>query len=281
MQPPPPTTSAAAGGGGAEDPFGDIVIPPDLLLLDGDEEEAAMAMGMGYGVCAYGGAVEEEGQRRRLPEEAQVEEHGAGGEGEAEEEEERLSMVYRGKDVRLRRRAAAEGVETIILLLNGYEIAPQYAKPNLTHLVQPIVVPQDFDRTAALTRYRQKRKSLLRYDVKADYSIRREVASRITRKRGKFVASCKKPDNSVAPAVAHRCQGETTDECTFCDNCGESREVTPMMRRGPNGNRTFCNACGLMWAKARKIRNLMSPACGRPARKSVTMHERQPPPPDI
>ncbi|XP_025828797.1 GATA transcription factor 20-like [Panicum hallii] len=116
-------------------------------------------------------------------------------------------------------------VETILMLLNGYELAPaQSARPQLTHLVQPIVVPRDFDRTAAVSRYREKRKSTLKFDVKADYSIRREIAS-------------------------------------SCANCGESSEATPMMRRGPSGYRTFCNACGLMWAKNNKIRKLTSAAC--------------------
>ncbi|PUZ45284.1 hypothetical protein GQ55_8G209800 [Panicum hallii var. hallii] len=110
--------------------------------------------------------------------------------------------------------------------------------------VQPIVVPRDFDRTAAVSRYREKRKSTLKFDVKADYSIRREIASRIARRRGKFVSSEKSSENSAA-AAARRRQGETT-ELEHCANCGESSEATPMMRRGPNGYRTFCNGCGLI-----------------------------------
>ncbi|KAL6654059.1 hypothetical protein ACP70R_007524 [Stipagrostis hirtigluma subsp. patula] len=238
-QPQPSSAGAGAGGGGAgggggevEDPFDDIVIPPDLLLFDGDDE-------------GYGAAKEEEevDQQPWLPD-AQAEII-AGGGGGGEEDEERLSMAYQGQTF-VFDSVPPQKVETILLLLNGYEIAPQYARPQLTHLVQPIVVPQDFDRTAALKRYQQKRKS--KSDVKkADYSIRREIASRIARRRGKFVGSGKKPD-STAPDAARHFQGETT-ELAFCDNCGESSEVTPMMRRGPNGYRTFCNACGLMWAK--------------------------------
>jgi len=81
-------------------------------------------------------------------------------------------------------------VETILMLLNGYELAPpQSSRPQLTHLVnhtasdnthssvplliqrdnlqnsehfthqvQPIVVPRDFDRTAAVSQHREKRK---------------------------------------------------------------------------------------------------------------------------
>lgn len=33
-----------------------------------------------------------------------------------------------------------------------------------------------------------------------------------------------------------------------CHHCGISAKSTPMMRRGPDGPRTLCNACGLMWA---------------------------------
>ncbi|RVX03665.1 GATA transcription factor 28 [Vitis vinifera] len=33
-----------------------------------------------------------------------------------------------------------------------------------------------------------------------------------------------------------------------CRHCGISEKSTPMMRRGPEGPRTLCNACGLMWA---------------------------------
>jgi hypothetical protein len=33
-----------------------------------------------------------------------------------------------------------------------------------------------------------------------------------------------------------------------CVHCGIGERSTPMMRRGPAGPRTLCNACGLMWA---------------------------------
>ncbi|RWV81060.1 hypothetical protein BHE74_00027120 [Ensete ventricosum] len=37
-------------------------------------------------------------------------------------------------------------------------------------------------------------------------------------------------------------------ETSSCHHCGISSKSTPMMRRGPDGPRTLCNACGLMWA---------------------------------
>lgn len=33
-----------------------------------------------------------------------------------------------------------------------------------------------------------------------------------------------------------------------CTHCGISSKCTPMMRRGPSGPRSLCNACGLFWS---------------------------------
>ncbi|KAJ0960647.1 hypothetical protein J5N97_001475 [Dioscorea zingiberensis] len=41
-----------------------------------------------------------------------------------------------------------------------------------------------------------------------------------------------------------------------CHHCGISAKSTPMMRRGPDGPRTLCNACGLMWANKGTLRDL-------------------------
>nr|CAB3471314.1 unnamed protein product [Digitaria exilis] len=41
-----------------------------------------------------------------------------------------------------------------------------------------------------------------------------------------------------------------------CHHCGTSATATPMMRRGPDGPRTLCNACGLMWANKGLLRDL-------------------------
>uniref|UniRef100_A0ACD5TVD1 Uncharacterized protein n=1 Tax=Avena sativa TaxID=4498 RepID=A0ACD5TVD1_AVESA len=46
------------------------------------------------------------------------------------------------------------------------------------------------------------------------------------------------------------------DEPTRCLRCGISANATPHMRRGPEGQRTLCNACGIAWAKG-KMRKLI------------------------
>ncbi|GMQ01471.1 hypothetical protein CsSME_00048107 [Camellia sinensis var. sinensis] len=42
----------------------------------------------------------------------------------------------------------------------------------------------------------------------------------------------------------------------LCTHCGISSKSTPMMRRGPAGPRTLCNACGLKWANKGVLRDL-------------------------
>ncbi|KAL2924486.1 GATA transcription factor 20 [Bienertia sinuspersici] len=51
-----------------------------------------------------------------------------------------------------------------------------------------------------------------------------------------------------------------------CSHCGVSENETPAMRRGPDGPRTLCNACGLMWANKGTLRNLSK------ARRSLLDH---------
>jgi hypothetical protein len=46
-----------------------------------------------------------------------------------------------------------------------------------------------------------------------------------------------------------------------CGNCGTTSHATPLMRRGPNGVRSLCNACGLWFAR----RGTMRPVEGAPA----------------
>ena len=52
-----------------------------------------------------------------------------------------------------------------------------------------------------------------------------------------------------------------------CSNCGCTSHATPLMRRGPNGVRSLCNACGLWFAR----RGTMRPVEGGPV--NPAMHE--------
>jgi hypothetical protein len=50
-----------------------------------------------------------------------------------------------------------------------------------------------------------------------------------------------------------------------CSNCGCTSHATPLMRRGPNGVRSLCNACGLWFAR----RGTMRPVEGGPVLPSA------------
>ncbi|KAM0039262.1 putative transcription factor TIFY family [Helianthus debilis subsp. tardiflorus] len=65
-------------------------------------------------------------------------------------------------------------------------------------------------RLASLMRFREKRKER-NFEKKIRYTVRKEVA-------------------------------------LSCRHCGVNEKSTPMMRKGPDGPKTLCNACGLMWA---------------------------------
>lgn len=41
-----------------------------------------------------------------------------------------------------------------------------------------------------------------------------------------------------------------------CQHCVDNENNTPLMRHGPAGEKTLCNACGIVWAKKRKLRDL-------------------------
>ncbi|KAL0917535.1 hypothetical protein M5K25_012602 [Dendrobium thyrsiflorum] len=48
---------------------------------------------------------------------------------------------------------------------------------------------------------------------------------------------------------------EGPEDLRRCIHCGVGARSTPHMRRGPEGPRTLCNACGLAWRKERKAGN--------------------------
>ncbi|KAI3758396.1 hypothetical protein L6452_05957 [Arctium lappa] len=111
-------------------------------------------------------------------------------------------------------------------------------------------------RAASLSRFRQKRKERC-FEKKIRYNVRQEVARRMNRKKGQFVTS--QSSKESAPWNTGEAEGAAQDEVpvtTTCAHCGTCSTDTPMMRRGPAGPRTLCNACGLFWANRGTMRDL-------------------------
>ncbi|CAJ1972961.1 unnamed protein product [Sphenostylis stenocarpa] len=87
-------------------------------------------------------------------------------------------------------------------------------------------------RAASLNRFRQKRKQLC-FANKIRYRTRQEATLRVHRSKSQIILS-----------KIH----ESGQEDIHSVNCGISSKYTPMMRRGPSGPGSLCNACGLSWA---------------------------------
>ncbi|XP_074564311.1 GATA transcription factor 24-like isoform X1 [Curcuma longa] len=114
-------------------------------------------------------------------------------------------------------------------------------------------------RLASLMRFREKRKER-NFEKKIRYTVRKEVASRMQRNKGQFTSSKSKTDSSIGDATgANQESGSPENKipgASACHHCGISAQSTPMMRRGPDGPRTLCNACGLVWANKGMMRDL-------------------------
>ncbi|XP_048428377.1 GATA transcription factor 28 isoform X2 [Pyrus x bretschneideri] len=165
-----------------------------------------------------------------------------------------------------------EKVQAVLLLLGGHEVPPgmpavpvttQHDNRALTSIPQRLSVPQ---RLASLIRFREKRKER-NFDKKIRYTVRKEVALRMQRKKGQFTSSKPNSDDS-ASAITSWGSNENLDQDAngsipqeaVCLHCGTNEKCTPMMRRGPDGPRTLCNACGLMWANKGTLRDLSKAA---------------------
>nr|PNR63460.1 hypothetical protein PHYPA_001886 [Physcomitrium patens] len=176
-----------------------------------------------------------------------------------------LTLSYQG-EVYVFDTVPPKKVQAVLLLLGGREIPPGMSGVNmfshhhkgLTELPARMNMPQ---RLASLTRFREKRKERC-YDKKIRYTVRKEVAQRMQRKKGQFASS--RPTQEEGAPVANwdgtLAPGQTVapgvhPEVT-CVHCGIGERSTPMMRRGPAGPRTLCNACGLMWANKGVLRDL-------------------------
>ncbi|XP_051114391.1 GATA transcription factor 24-like isoform X2 [Andrographis paniculata] len=157
-------------------------------------------------------------------------------------------------------------VQAVLLLLGGREVPlniPPIAVSGSNNRVlsapPKLNVPQ---RLASLIRFREKRKER-NFDKKIRYTVRKEVALRMQRNKGQFTSSKPNSANDSALVVSSWDSSQSLGDGNgspvpeiFCRHCGISVRSTPMMRRGPEGPRTLCNACGLMWANKGTLRDL-------------------------
>uniref|UniRef100_A0A0E0JVI6 Tify domain-containing protein n=1 Tax=Oryza punctata TaxID=4537 RepID=A0A0E0JVI6_ORYPU len=170
-----------------------------------------------------------------------------------------LTLSFQG-EVYVFESVSAERVQAVLLLLGGRELAPgsgsvpsssaAYSKKmNFPH------------RMASLMRFREKRKER-NFDKKIRYTVRKEVALRMQRNRGQFTSSKSKAEEATSAITSSEgspnwgaVEGRPPSAAE-CHHCGINAASTPMMRRGPDGPRTLCNACGLMWANKGTMREV-------------------------
>ncbi|XP_060167953.1 GATA transcription factor 24-like isoform X1 [Lycium barbarum] len=170
-----------------------------------------------------------------------------------------LTLSFQG-EVYVFDAVSPEKVQAVLLLLGGYEVpagiptvsvAPQTQRAS-GDLPGRLNQPQ---RAASLNRFREKRKERC-FDKKIRYTVRKEVAMRMQRKKGQFT-SAKSISDEAGSSSADWNEGSGQEEQeTSCRHCGISSKSTPMMRRGPAGPRSLCNACGLKWANKGILRDL-------------------------
>ncbi|XP_057496186.1 GATA transcription factor 28-like [Actinidia eriantha] len=169
-----------------------------------------------------------------------------------------LSLSFQG-EVYVFDAVSPEKVQAVLLLLGGYEVptgipttavAPQNHRA-LDDFPERSSQPQ---RVASLNRFREKRKERC-FEKKIRYNVRKEVALRMQRRKGQFTSSKTISEEVISDGNASQGSGQEEQE-TSCAHCGISSKSTPMMRRGPAGPRTLCNACGLKWANKGVLRDL-------------------------
>ncbi|KAF7135382.1 hypothetical protein RHSIM_Rhsim08G0248900 [Rhododendron simsii] len=176
-------------------------------------------------------------------------------------------------------------VQAVLLLLGGREVPPNIpAIPlsghqntrGMSSTPQISSVPQ---RLASLMRFREKRKER-NFDKKIRYTVRKEVALRMQRNKGQFTSSKPNHDESASAVTSWDSNQTWASEGSgsqqqdiVCRHCGISEKSTPMMRRGPEGPRTLCNACGLMWANKGTLRDLSKAAPQSGQNPSLSQNE--------
>ncbi|XP_057787961.1 GATA transcription factor 24-like isoform X1 [Salvia miltiorrhiza] len=177
----------------------------------------------------------------------------AAGDGAADQ----LTLSFQG-EVYVFDSVSPERVQAVLLLLGGYDVPTGIPTPGMTpqshrNLADYPGRSSQPQRAASLNRFREKRKERC-FEKKIRYTVRKDVASRMQRKKGQFTSSksmLEEPGSSEWNGNSGPEEQETS-----CIHCGISSKSTPMMRRGPVGPRTLCNACGLKWANKGVLRDL-------------------------
>ncbi|CAN4122407.1 unnamed protein product [Withania somnifera] len=84
--------------------------------------------------------------------------------------------------------------------------------------------------------------------------------TRMHRKNGQFSSLKSSSGSSSCDSGKSSLEGDGTQHSETvpgkCHHCGMSENCTPAMRRGPDGPRTHCNACGLKWENKGTLRDL-------------------------
>ncbi|KAG0464557.1 hypothetical protein HPP92_020626 [Vanilla planifolia] len=171
-----------------------------------------------------------------------------------------LTLSFQG-EVYVFDSVSPEKVQAVLLLLGGREISSGLAAFPSTSNLSTKQLSNLPHRVASLMRFREKRKER-NFDKKIRYTVRKEVALRMQRSRGQFISSKSKSEDGTPEANAwdtNQLWGSMEKQppsATECHHCSISAKSTPMMRRGPDGPRTLCNACGLVWANKGTMRDL-------------------------
>ncbi|KAI3974489.1 hypothetical protein MKX01_017982 [Papaver californicum] len=200
--------------------------------------------------------------------------NGIGGHGN------QLTLSFQG-EVYVFDSVSPEKVQAVLLLLGGREVpttvpaiptAPHNNR-GLNEIPPRLNVPQ---RMASLIRFREKRKER-NFDKKIRYTVRKEVALRMQRHKGQFTSSKNIQDESGSAITTWDSGrwGENGQQDATCRHCGTSGKQTPMMRRGPEGPRTLCNACGLMWANKGTLRDLTKAGTGLPVQNTPPLNSME------
>ncbi|XP_014755899.1 GATA transcription factor 17 [Brachypodium distachyon] len=194
---------------------------------------------------------------------AQAQLHGAAANADAAASNTTLTLSYQG-EVFVFESVSPDKVQTLLLLLGGRELAPGLGSARSSQCLYSLIQKSKntAHRMASLLRFREKR-GRRNFDNKIHYPVRKEVAHRLQRNRGQFASSKAKAGEGAASGTAAdgsknwgAMEDQTPYTAAICQNCGVSSDTTPMMRKGPNGQRILCNACGLVWAKKGHMRNI-------------------------